>query len=100
MTLDPPLVLSAVKADLQSKLERLLEKNVKVGEGRNSTLRGAVKRSKNRFLVETISLSTLRSMLRPWVSGCGPLRAVTTPTPKLRYSQGIFRKVPLPAISG
>ena len=43
MTLDLPLVLAAVKADLQSKrpvsssytLEKLLKKKVKVGEGRN-----------------------------------------------------------------
>ena len=74
MTLDPPLVLSTVRADLQSKrpesssytLQRLLEKNVKAGEGRNSTLRGAVRRTTNQLLVETISLSTLRSMLKTW----------------------------------
>ena len=72
LTLDPPTVIDQVKEGLISKrpdstsftLSLLLEKYVKAGEGRRCDLRGAARRQHNQLLMETISLSTLRSTLK------------------------------------
>ena len=71
-TLDPPTVIAHVKEHLCSNressssytLQRLLEKLVKAGEGRSCSLRRVARRHNNQLLMETVSLSTLRSTLR------------------------------------
>ena len=45
-------------------LQRLHEKGVKAGEGRSCSLHGVARRHHNQLLMETVSLSTLRSTLR------------------------------------
>ena len=72
MTLDPPIVLAAVRDNLQSRrpestsytLQLLHQKKIKAGAGRHCDLRGAARRQQNQLLVETVSLSTLRSTLK------------------------------------
>ena len=69
---DTPIVLGAVKDDLRSRrpesasytLQLLQEKKVKAGAGRHCDLRGVARRQQNQLLVETVSLSTLRSTLK------------------------------------
>ena len=72
LTLDPPAVMAHVREHLAAHrppsnsytLQRLLERNVKAGEGRRSDLRGTARRQHNQLLLETISQTTLRSTLR------------------------------------
>ena len=71
-TLDPPTVMAHVREHLCSNrepsssytLQRLNEKGVKAGEGRSCSLHGVARRHHNQLLMETVSLSTLRSTLR------------------------------------
>ena len=71
-TLEPPTVMTHVKEHLCSNrepsssytLQSLHEKDVKAGEGRSCSLRGVARRHHNQLLMETVSLSTLRSTLR------------------------------------
>ena len=72
MTSNPSIVLAAVRDDLRSRrsesasytLQLLQEKKVKAGAGRHCDLRGVARRQQNQLLVETVSLSTLRSTLK------------------------------------
>ena len=72
ITLDPPTVMAHVREHLCSNrepsssytLQRLHEKGVKAGEGRSCSLHGVARRHHNQLLMETVSLSTLRSTLR------------------------------------
>ena len=71
-TLDPPAVIAHVKEHLAAQrppsssntLKLLLDKDVKAGDGRRSDLRGTARRQHNQLLMETISMTTLRSTLR------------------------------------
>ena len=72
ITLDPPTEMAHVREHLCSNrepsfsytLQRLIEKGVKAGEGRCCSLHGVARRHHNQLLMETVSLSTLRSTLR------------------------------------
>ena len=67
LTLDPPTVTALVREHLVNKREEesftrsiLMEKGIQPGEGRRCELRGPTRRCYNQFLMETISLPTLR----------------------------------------
>ena len=70
-TLDPPTVLANVTENLSGRemsdsytLKMLKEKLVKKGQGRSSSLRGPQRRRSNQMMMETISLHTLRWLLK------------------------------------
>ena len=71
LTLDPETVFALVsehldscRADTSNTTLTLKEKGVKRGAGRSSDLRGADRRRSNQLLLDTISLDTLRWMLK------------------------------------
>ena len=61
------MVIAHVKKHLAAThytLQRLLEKKVKAGEDHRFDLRGTARRQHNQLLLETVSMTTLRSTLR------------------------------------
>ena len=72
LIMDPPAVRAAVQEMLSATrveedshtLDRLKEKNVARGDGRQGMLHGPAKRRANQLLMETISIYTLRWTLQ------------------------------------
>ena len=70
LIMDPPAVRAAVQdmltrvAEDSHTLNRLIEKNVARGAGRQGELYGPAKRRYNQLLMETISIYTLRWTLQ------------------------------------